>query len=92
MMAETTVGVRELKTRLSEYLRRVKTGETIVITDHGQPVGRIVPAEQPLEARLQAMVEAGALAWSGQKLEPMLPVAQVQGQHSVADLLIEDRG
>ena len=91
-MAETTVGVRELKTRLSEYLRRVKRGETILITDHGQPVGCIVPADQPLEARLQAMVEAGTLAWSGQKLEPMLPVAQVQGQHSVADLLIEDRG
>jgi hypothetical protein len=55
-------------------------------------VGCIVPADQPLEARLQAMVEAGTLAWSGQKLEPMLPVVQVQGQHSVADLLIEDRG
>ena len=91
-MTETTVGVRELKTRLSEYRRRVKTGETILITDHGQPVACIVPAEQPLEARLQVMIEAGTLAWSGQKLEPMLPVAQVQGQHRVADLLIEDRG
>ena len=86
------VGVRELKSRLSEYLRRVKTGQTIVITDHGRPVGRIVPAERPLEARLGAMIEAGALAWSGQKLEPMVPVAQVQADHSVADLLIEDRG
>ena len=91
-MTETTVGVRELKTRLSEYLRRVKTGETILITEHGQPVACIVPAHQPMEARLQAMIEAGTLAWSGQRLEPMLPVAQVQGQHSVADLLIEDRG
>jgi len=86
------VGVRELKARLSEYLRRVKTGETIVITDHGKPVGRIVPAEQPLEGRLAAMIESGALAWSGQKLEPMVPVAQVRAEHSVADLLIEDRG
>jgi prevent-host-death family protein len=91
-MAETSVGVRELKTRLSEYLRRVKKGETITITDHKRPVGRIVPAGQPLEARMQSMIEAGALAWSGEKLEPMVPVAQVQGQHNVADLLIEDRG
>lgn len=91
-MSEMSVGVRELKSRLSEYLRRVKTGQTIVITDHGQPVGRIVPAEQPLEARLAAMIQAGALAWSGQKLEPMAPVAHVQADHSVADLLIEDRG
>jgi prevent-host-death family protein len=91
-MAEQSVGVRELKARLSEYLRRVRTGETIVITDHGQPVGRIVPAEQPLDAKLRAMVEAGTLAWSGHRLEPMVPVAQVRGPHSVADLLIEDRG
>lgn len=91
-MAELHVGVRELKARLSEYLRRVRTGDTIVITDHGRPVGRIVPAEQPLEARLRAMVEAGTLAWSGQRLEPMVPVAQMHGEHSIADLLIEDRG
>ncbi len=92
MMPEETVGVRELKTRLSEYLRRVKAGETILITDHGQPVGRIVAASQSLEARLQAMVDTGTLAWSGQKLEPMVPVAPAQGQQSVAELLIEDRG
>ena len=87
-----TVGVRELKARLSEYLRRVRTGETIVITDHGRPVGRIVPAGEPLAARLQGMVEAGSLAWSGQRLEPIVPVARVRGERGVADLLIEERG
>ena len=91
-MTEKTVGIRELKARLSEYLRSVKLGETIVITDRGRPVGRIVPAEQPLETRIEAMVEAGSLAWSGQPLEPLVPVAQARGERSVADLLIEDRG
>ena len=91
-MAEMKVGVRELKARLSEYLRQVKAGQTILITEHGRQVGRIVPAEQPLETRLQAMVEAGTLAWSGQKFEPMVPLAQVQGEGTVADLLVEDRG
>jgi prevent-host-death family protein len=91
-VAELTVGVRELKARLSEYLRRVRTGETIVITDHGRPVGRIVPADQPLEARLEAMVESGSLAWSGQKLEPIVPAARVRGEPSVAELLIQERG
>lgn len=91
-MTEKTVGIRELKTHLGKYLRIVRTGETILITDRGQPVGRIVPANQPLEARLQSMIEAGSLAWSGHKLEPLVPVAQVRGNNSVADLLIEDRG
>ncbi len=90
-MNEIHVGVRELKSRLSEYLRRVRTGQIIVITDRGQPVGRIVPAAQPLEARLQAMVEAGLVSWSGKKLGPISPVARVRGEGSVADLLVEDR-
>jgi prevent-host-death family protein len=90
-MSEVSVGVRELKSRLSEYLRRVKAGQTVVITEHGQPVGRIVPAAQPLEARLQAMAQAGLLLWSGKKLQPMLPVARGRGDRTVADLLVEDR-
>ncbi len=90
-MGEMSVGVRELKSRLSEYLRQVKAGQTVVITEHGQPVGRIVPVTQPLEARLQAMAQAGLLLWSGRKLEPMPPVAQGHRDRTVADLLVEAR-
>ena len=90
-MSETSIGVRELKNRLSEYLRRVKAGESINITEHGQPVGRLVPPAQPLEDRLQAMIQAGQLLWNGKKLEPMPPVARLRGERSVADLLVEDR-
>lgn len=31
------VGVRELKARLSEYLDRAASGETILVTDRGRP-------------------------------------------------------
>ncbi|MGH7324149.1 MAG: type II toxin-antitoxin system Phd/YefM family antitoxin [Candidatus Rokuibacteriota bacterium] len=34
----TAVGVRELKNRLSAFLRRVTEGERIVVTDRGRPV------------------------------------------------------
>lgn len=37
------VGVRELKAHLSEHLARVADGETVVVTDRGRPVARIVP-------------------------------------------------
>jgi hypothetical protein len=30
-------GVRELKTRLGSYLREVRRGQTIVVTDRGEP-------------------------------------------------------
>lgn len=35
------VGIRELKNRLSEYLRRVRAGETILVTDRGEVVAEI---------------------------------------------------
>ncbi len=90
-MSEMSVGIRELKGHLSEYLRRVRAGETVLITDRGQPVGRIVPVAQPLQDRLEAMIQAGLILWSGKKLEPMAPVARARGERTVADLLVEDR-
>jgi len=90
-VSELTVGVRELKSRLSQYLRQVKPGNTVVITERGRQVGRIVPAGLSLEERLRAMTEAGLLLWSGQKLKPMAPVARARGDRAVADLLVENR-
>lgn len=40
----TEVGVKELKNRLSAYLRRVAGGEQIVITMRGKPVAELWPA------------------------------------------------
>ena len=37
------VGVRELKARLSEFLARGAAGETITVTDRGQPRALLVP-------------------------------------------------
>jgi len=37
------VGVRELRQNLSVYLDRVKAGETLEVTEHGQPVARLTP-------------------------------------------------
>jgi prevent-host-death family protein len=33
-----TVGVRELKNRLSEYLREVRAGETVLVSDRGEVI------------------------------------------------------
>lgn len=90
-MTETVVGIRELKARLSTYIRQVRGGGTIVITDRGTPVGRIVPLSASVETRVQQLIEAGFATWSGRKLVPSASVAQTQGQRSVSDLLLEDR-
>jgi prevent-host-death family protein len=50
-----TVGVRELRQRASELLRRVEAGETIEVTDRGRPVAMLapLPGRNPIE-RLRA--------------------------------------
>ncbi len=40
------VGVAHLKAHLSEHLRRVRDGETIVVTDRDRPVAKLVPVEE----------------------------------------------
>jgi prevent-host-death family protein len=40
------VGTRELKTRLGEYLRRVRAGHRLVITDRGEPVAELRPLDR----------------------------------------------
>jgi antitoxin (DNA-binding transcriptional repressor) of toxin-antitoxin stability system len=43
------VGIRELKNRLSEYVRLVREGETVMVTDRGQVVAELRPPEPDSE-------------------------------------------
>lgn len=55
-----TVGVRELRDRLSHYLREVaRTGEPIVVTEHGRPIAELVPVVEAPKSRLQELIDAG---------------------------------
>jgi prevent-host-death family protein len=83
--------VTERRVGVSEYLRQVKAGGTVIITEHGKPVGRLIPADRPLEDRLEAMVQARMAEWNGKRLPPAKPPARTKKGHSVAAMLIEDR-
>jgi prevent-host-death family protein len=81
-----------LKAHLSEFLRLVRSGQTIVITDHGQTVGQIVPMGKPIEERLRSLQDAGLFAWNGQPLPSIeSPVTNHSG-HLLSDLVVEMRG
>ena len=90
-MPQRRVGIRELKARLSDCMRDVKAGRSIEVTEHGRPIGRIVPAGVSLEQRLEALRASGQLLWSGRKLRPAKPVARLRGPRTVAGLIVEDR-
>lgn len=88
---EKRIGIRELKSTLSECVREVRAGRTIVITDHGQPVARIIPEAASLQERVDALRKAGAIAWSGRRLRPGTPTGKVRRTKTVADLVVENR-
>ncbi len=59
-----TANVAAAKNELSRLLRRVRRGETVVITDRNRPVAKLVPidpAEPPAEADVAALLASGAL-------------------------------
>jgi antitoxin (DNA-binding transcriptional repressor) of toxin-antitoxin stability system len=59
-----TVGIKRLKARLSEYLRAVKRGEVVVVTDRDQVVAelRAPQRDRELPEDLTQMLEALAAA------------------------------
>ena len=88
---ERRIGIRELKSTLSECIREVKAGRTLVVTEHGDPVARMIPETASLRERLDALRKAGSVTWSGRRLRRIKPVARVRGKRTVADLVSENR-
>jgi prevent-host-death family protein len=95
-----TVGVRDLKNKLSEYLRRVRLGESVLVTDRGEVVAELQPPGQmqgdpSVPAGLQSLAKRGVLTLgtpAGADLYPLLPRRQGGRRHSVAQLLDDERG
>ncbi len=55
-----TTGVTELKASLSETLARVKSGEEILITEHGRPIARLMPLPSwDMDAATEELVRRG---------------------------------
>lgn len=48
----STVAVRELRQNLSRYLDRVKAGESLVVTERGREVARLIPFASDAYAEL----------------------------------------
>ena len=56
------VGVRELRQNLSVYLDRVKAGETLEVTEHGQPVAQLGPRPAKPLSIIDQMIAEGRAA------------------------------
>jgi antitoxin (DNA-binding transcriptional repressor) of toxin-antitoxin stability system len=93
------VGIRELKNRLSEYVRQVREGEVIMVTDRGEVVAELRAPEAATNELLQKypglvdMVRRGLIRLPSQPhrpgLYPRLPSVTPPG--TAQRLLDEDR-
>ena len=86
------VAVRELKTHLSAYLRQVKDGGQVIVTDHGEPCAVIQPFP-PVGAEAQARLLASNpnITWSGKRFVPPAKGVQIGGA-PLSETVLEDRG
>ena len=91
-MKEQSVGIRELKARLSQCVRDVKRGATIVVTEHGRRVARLVPDIGSLDERLGALKDSGSVLWSGRRLRRGEATVRMKKKPTVAEILVENRG
>ena len=85
------VKLEQVSTHLTDYLRRVRAGEPVIIVSGERPVGQHGPSSGTLQERLVQMQSRGLIAWSGEKVVAQVPVARSRGKQSVAKLLVEER-
>ena len=88
------VGVRELRQNLSVYLDRVKAGETLEVTEHGQPVARLGPRPPEQRSILDQLIAEGKAtpATHDHRLTPMpLPLPPGYPGPSLSKILQEMR-
>lgn len=84
------LGIRELKNTTSAVIGEVEGGATVVVTRHGRPVARVVPATQPAE--ILRLLEDGVAHWSGQRPRLPKPVRLRGDGPTAAEIVIADRG
>lgn len=83
-MAST--GIRELRQRASELLRRVEAGETIEITDRGRPVAVLAPL--PNQHPIDHLRATGDLTPAGADLKDLPePLSLAPGQQPPSSIL-----
>lgn len=82
------IGIRELRADLSRFVRRVRDGEEIVVTDRGKAVARLVPLDG--ERKLDRLIREGLVTpaprpWRGRLSKP------IERAGPLSDIVLDDR-
>jgi prevent-host-death family protein len=80
--------VAQLKARLSEYVRQVKSGAEIIVTERGVPVARLVPLDpdERRASREQRLIRSGVLRPAA---NPSLKLSTPEGDATIGAAALE---
>lgn len=81
------IGVRELRDTLSRQLAEVRAGHVVTVTDHGQPIARIVPVGRL--TRLEELRATGQISPAVARRRPLPDPIAIDG--TVSDLIDDQR-
>jgi prevent-host-death family protein len=85
----TAVGLKVLKNKLAEYVRRATAGETIVITDRGRPVAELAPPQpQKPESVIEKGIREGWITPAKRPFAPLPPRRPIPG-YTIEQLLAD---
>jgi prevent-host-death family protein len=90
-----TVGIKELKNRLTHYIRLAKSGEDIIVTDRSKPIALIQKIEMVKEPRSEEAILArlaveGSLTLAKKGAMTRFKPIRIKGR-SASEMIVEDR-
>jgi prevent-host-death family protein len=86
IMTMRSVNIAELKAKLSEYLRHVRSGHELTVLDRRTPVARIVPCR---EGSGMISIRRPTRKYSSIQSVPLPPPLRLE--FDIVDLLLEER-
>ena len=89
------VGIRELKNRLSEYVRLVRSGERVLVTDRGEVVAELRPPGSPVGSEavnptMEAIAKRGHVTMGNPNESDLYPKRPQLLPDGVSDRLLEE--
>jgi prevent-host-death family protein len=82
------VGIRELRQDLSRFLRRVRAGEQLVVTERGRPLAVLTPWADETNV-LDRLIATGRLRRGEGRLLDVVPVARPVSRDGTESLALE---
>jgi prevent-host-death family protein len=86
-----SIGIRELRQHASRYVRMVREGRRVAVTDRGTLVAYLVPADEPASARARLEAAGAYQPGVGSVLDLLPPPPTPEGGRPLSEAVEELR-